>query len=54
MKSPVCNQELLLSIWAWKNENLAQKGGYRLKKNVRNQKQCLSSFFTLLSVFQES
>ena len=53
MKSPACNQEVLLSIWAWKNEKLAQKGGYRLKKNVRNQKKCLSSFFTLLSVFQE-
>ena len=54
MKNPACYQEVLLSIWAWKNENLAPKGGFRLKKNVRNQKQCLSSFFTLLSVFQES
>lgn len=25
MKSPACNQEVLLPIWAWKNENLAQK-----------------------------
>lgn len=25
MKSPACNQEVLLSIWALKNENLAQK-----------------------------